>query len=875
MFKNRFLFLLSVCMLCTVLIQAQDNNQNVQDTFAAEKIRTSVFLETEMLRGYFYVSLYGARYRQAYTTTITAPVVPLDTYKNGLKVMQQVGGDHSRVLLLADEHNTKYTLRALRKNPTAYLNNKTLKEEYELGALDDTYTADFIDDMGTGAHPYISLAVGSLARDLDVVHTFPSLIYVPRDGALGSYANNFGDALYYIEKQIPSEILKNGNPSEKDTIVTTKQVLAALRADASNKIDETAYIRARIFDMLIGDWNRGASQWDWLGVRANGSTMYTPISKNSDQAFSKMGDGPLMRLTTFFSKRHRHLENYDGELLDPKWLNRSAFALDKTLISNLDLAFWDAEAEKMMQGLTEDVIEKAFARIPQELEARISEEITINLKERRDNLPQLVASYVALLSKLVVVKGTDKDDRFTISRMPDGHTIITGHQINGSETPFYKQTIYKESTNRVWLYGLEGNDSFQVVGTEIKHIPISIFGGQNDDSYDIKNKENIHLYDFPSQGAPAENLKVKLIDEPEAGIYNYKRVHRYANKLRPLLGVNIDDGLRVGVENTFTDYGFQHLPFAQQHTLGASFYFATSGFDLQYSGQWTHVIGKLDPGLDIHFTSPNYTLNFFGFGNESINPNKEDPENFRLNYNRVRIQKFRIAPSIAYRDPSGYSLKTSIGYASINIDETNNRFIETYYNGLDSVPENKFVELVAAANFSDTVQDYIPFFDVDATLIAGNSFNLTETSNAVFINPQLKLGLPFDKNERVKLVNSLATYINFNNNIEFYQGASLGAESGLRGYRNQRFTGINSFVQSSDLQFKLNRLQTKLIPIDLGIYAGFDHGRVWGVNDVSKDWKTAVGGGLFFDTTGVLVGDISAFHSDEGLRIAVKLGVGF
>ena len=878
MLKSRFLLFLIACMLHTVLMNAQEApNLSVQDTISGEKIVTSIFSETEVLKSYFYVSLYGARYRRAYATPITAPVVHLNTYKAGLKTVKQLGGNSSRTLLLEDENNTKYVLRALRKNTTEYLNNETLKQEYELGELDDTYTADFIDDMGTGAHPYISLVVGSLARDLGIAHTYPSLVYVPRDGGLGGFANSYGEELYYIEEQIPSEMLTNGNAAIKDTVVTTTHVLADLRADASNKIDETAYIRARIFDMLIGDWNRTPSKWDWLAKSANGTTLYVPISKNSDQAFSKMGDGPLMRLTTFFSKRHRHLENYDGELANPKWLNKSAFTLDKALLSNLDASFWNSEVEKMIHALTDEVIEKAFDRVPQELEARISEKIILNLKQRSEKLPQIVASYVKLLRRLIIIKGTDKDDHFTLERMPDGGTEIIGKYKAASETPFYSQIIQKEDTDQVWLYGLDGDDYFEVKGAAGKEVPISIFGGANNDSYDIKNEKNISLYDFPSQtvALSSNHLKVKLIDEPEAGSYSYKRIKRYSNKVRPLLGVNIDDGLRVGLENTFTDYGFQHTPFSQEHTLSASYYFATSGFDVQYAGQWTHVFNTFDIGLDVQVTSPNYTLNFFGFGNESLNPNEDDPAVFRLNYNRVRIQKFRIAPSISYRDPDGYSLKTSLAYASINIEETEGRFIAAFYDGIDHAAENNFVELLATARYSDAVQDLIPFFDVDATVIVGNSFNTTASSNALFAHPQLTLGLPFDKNGRVQLISRLASYINFSQTIAFYQGASLGADSGLRGYRNQRFTGLNSFVQSSDLRVKLNRIQTKLIPVDLGIYGGFDYGRVWLSDEVSNDWKTSIGGGVFFDTSGVLVGNISAFHSDEGLRFAVRLGIGF
>ena len=877
MHKHSFLLLLSI-FLYAVPIQAQElDSVQHQDTISGKNVFTSIFAETQITKSYFYKSLWGPRYRDAYATLIKAPIVDLNTYKQGFKNIQQYGAVNSGTFLLKDNQDATYIVRALRKNPTAYLNNEILKQEYRQGKLDDTYTAEFIDDLGTGAHPYISLVVSSLARDLDITHTYSSLIYVPKDGGLRGLQGDYGDELFYIEKQIPSEILKTENTSLKDTVVSTAYVLEQLRADRFNKIDETAYIQSRIFDMLIGDWNRGEPQWDWLPQHNEGNTTYVPISKNSDQAFSKMGDGPLMKLATLASRKKRHLASYDGLLKDPKWFNFSAFALDKALISNLDARFWDEETKKITAALTDEVITKAFGRVPSDLKAKISEEIIVQLKQRRAQLPQLVSSYVALLKKLIIIKGTDTNDNFVIERKLDGSTEITIQQKEGANVPAYKQTITSGDTRHVWLYGLDGDDTFEVKGTGEKPVPIYIFGGENNDDYTIQNADKVRIYDFTAQGnnVTPSTIKVRVIDEPEAGAYTYKKTERFVNRARPILGVNVDDGLRIGLENTLTDFGFQHLPFSQQHVLGASFYFSTSGFEIHYAGQWTHVFDKLNLGMEAEITSPNYTRNFFGFGNETVNLNEEDPDNVRISFNRVRVQKFRLAPSVSYQDPSGYSLKGSLAYSSIDIEATENRFIETFFANTNNETQNNFAEISATAAYTDDVQDIIPFLDVDASVTLGNSFNITATSNAIYLNPKLTIGLPFDKGERVKLVSNIASYINFNDDIQFYQGSILGAESGLRGYRNQRFTGINSFVQSTDLRVKLNRVQTRLIPLDLGVYGGFDYGRVWIDNDLSNDIKTSVGGGLFFNTSGVLVGNLSAFNSEEGLRVALKLGAEF
>ncbi len=66
-------------------------------------------------------------------------------------------------------------------------------------------------------------------------------------------------------------------------------------------LDEASYIRARLFDMLIGDWDRHEDQWRWASFKENGKTIYRPIPRDRDQAFSIMADGALLNFATKIS----------------------------------------------------------------------------------------------------------------------------------------------------------------------------------------------------------------------------------------------------------------------------------------------------------------------------------------------------------------------------------------------------------------------------------------------------------------------------------------------------------------------------------------------------------------------------------------------
>ena len=60
-----------------------------------------------------------------------------------------------------------------------------------------------------------------------------------------------------------------------------------------------------------------------------------------------------------------------------------------------------------------------------------------------------------------------------------------------------------------------------------------------------------------------------------------------------------------------------------------------------------------------------------------------------------------------------------------------------------------------------------------------------------------------------------------------------------------------------------------------GLLGGFDYGRVWINNDDSDTWNTSLGGGVFANAADMLTLNLSAFNSDDGLRLAFRVGFGF
>ena len=60
----------------------------------------------------------------------------------------------------------------------------------------------------------------------------------------------------------------------------------------------------------------------------------------------------------------------------------------------------------------------------------------------------------------------------------------------------------------------------------------------------------------------------------------------------------------------------------------------------------------------------------------------------------------------------------------------------------------------------------------------------------------------------------------------------------------------------------------------MGLYGGFDYGRVW--TDESSDiWHTSYGGGFFLNGADILTARAALFHSVDGLRFSFGVGFGF
>ncbi len=875
----------------------------------------SVYTKADTEKKKSYERLWGEHYRYVYGTDIKVPVATLDTLMGGFTIERKGGGHQTRSLRLIDKDGRNFALRAIKKSAVQFLQSVVFKENFIRDEFKDSFTEDILLDFYTSSHPYASLAIGPLADAVGVYHTNPQLFYVPKHPALGKYNAEFGDELYIMEERPDDGFLDVASFGNPDDIESTADVFKKIRKDEKFQVDEDAYVRARLFDMLLGDWDRHTDQWRWARFdESDDKKVYRPIPRDRDQAFSNY-DGKLLDFFKFISPPARQFQEYDGALKDIKWINSAGLRLDRDLTGKVGREVWIKQAQYIQNNLSDTAIDNAFKYFPQEVQDEVLEGVKAKLKVRRGNLEDIANRYYDYLSDLVVIKGTDKDDHFEITRK-DGATQVDISRIKNGKvlSPYKSYTVNSADTDEIWIYGLDDDDTFHVAGKGRKPIRMRVIGGQNNDSYTIDDGRRLKIYDHKDK--PNTVIKKKGImrfsNDYSYNTHKFDKTIQRINNVIPSLGFNPDDGLRIGLQESYTVKGFKDSPFASRHLLNVGYFTASSGFDIQYNGTFTKALGKWDLDISARYTSDSFARNFFGIGNltENIEANFEDDDfdtsltdilqsngfdledDLDLDFNRVRNRN--LALNVGFVRDNRYGSVFSIRgiLEDIEIEDTAGRFIdqdlglnpfdiageETSQEVIDRIFEGQtFLGSEIGYSYTNTDNSANPTRGMIFGLIVGGKVNLDDSDRAFgYLKPKLAFYNAITKNRKLVLKTQVQGQYNTGNileDYEFYQGATLGANTGLRGFRNERFTGESSLVGSADLRYSFKRGRTGFLPLQFGIFGGSDAGRVWVSGEDTNKWHLDAGGGVWANAVDIISAQLGVFTGSDGLRISFGFGV--
>ncbi len=833
--------------------------------------KSSIYTPEETDKSGIHTFFWGKHYRPVYSREIEAPVLDLSAMPGNVHAISEGGGNQSRSIRLIDDEEHEYTARELRKSAVRFIQSK-IKDHYVEDFMRNSIAEDVVQDFYTTAHPYAPFALNSIFDSLDIYNAQPKIYYLPKQMQLGIYNEDYGNKLYMLEAHAGDENKSFERFGDADDIISTKDLLANIRKSKKHQVDEANFLKARLVDFLVGDYDRHYDQWRWAEFEGeDDNKTYKTIRRDRDQAFPKY-DGLILSILKLGMIDFRSMEKYDEDVNNVKWMSRYAYPLDQAFLKELTWEDWQKQVRFIQENLTDETIETGFAQLPEATQDETIEQIKKNLKLRRDNLESIAKRYYEYLMSHQILLGTEDKDEFLITRKSNGETTISLKTENGRD---FERTYSKNLTKEIWIYGLDDEDTFTIEGDGDHYIPLKILGGENNDVYDFKNASRTKVYDYKNKKNTFTNNATSkwLVDSYDINTYSDANRKLRANSIFPSLGFDPDAGFKIGLRDTYTTYGLTNNPFKTQQTFTAAYYSATSGLSFDYSGEFAHIFYNWNFKLDARITSPNYAINYFGTGNGTV----YDDDAVTRDFNRVRIALWNVKPSFKYAKDN---VLFSIGPLVENFDvenQANSVTSQQFASGNDVFRNQLYGGAEASFRYKNKSGE-IAFirrgFQFDIT--GGYKTSLKDEFDNAFsyVNPSLSIDFPLHSSGFAVLATKVEGQMNFGD-FEFFHGATLGGNNSLRGFRNERFNGKSSFYQSIDLRTGIADLRTSYVPLRLGASLGYDYGRVWSDSDTSDDWHHSYGGSIFINGFKAVTANIGYYLSDESDRLIFTLGFRF
>lgn len=817
--------------------------------------------------GPLYKWAFGNNNRELFETPYTYPILRLDEFAGGVEVTKRGGGGQTNSLRLTDKQGRDYALRSIRKDPT-----RLLPAQARVGPL-----VTLTQDVFFTANPFGALTAADIAEAVDIPHAYPRLVYLPAHPQLGALNASFADDLYLLEERPNNEWIADEAPFGKPRKIDGRDdVMERVQESYKDQVDQQALVRARLLDVLLGDFDRHSDQWRFAEYKdkSTGISKWRVIPRDRDQAMLRI-DGAILKLGGMTLPAVREVQNFDGKQPWIKDFTFQARMLDRRYLNELTREDWITAAQELQNKLTDGEIEASFDDWPKAAQVGRKEKYIAALKSRRADLLKYAEKLYAFQAKEVYIVGTDEDDFFDVQRKEDGSLTVDIYDFKGQKKGIrhYHRTFLKSETNCVQLFGLREEDRFEVSGvSKNAGVKVRIIPGPEKDEVVTTDKarsirKRTRVYAWPGQD------KLDLGQESETHLTKYWRFNQYDYRdvnydyglWLPNLGFNIDDGLRLGLSYQEHYYTF-HRHFKQ--SFGGLYATSSQGLQLKYNFGIIDLAPRLDLNIDALYQTPNYAINFFGFGNETVEISGE------RRFYRIRQEIIRFAPSLFFRNKNhdGGLRFTLMGESMLL-----NRDLERSLGQLNSDDA-----LFEQAWYGEAKLAYT-YANVDDTGFPrdGMSFS-AEGSLRHRTTPESATMPSFETNLTVYqhlwkgavLVSRVGLGV-VAGDYYFYDAQQLGAGT-LRGYRRERFIGERRFYNNIDLRQEFTKRAFKS---RLGVFASWDHGRVWfdptGDGPESDKWHSSYGGGFFIRPLSLFTLSTGYYVPEDGSDPVVRVIAGF
>ncbi len=802
---------------------------------------------------------FGDLNRNLWTTPLKVPYLDINYVKGGLTPIKKGGGMQTLSLRVEGADGKQYTLRGIKKNAT-FLTESSLR---------GTIAQDVIYDGIAGSHPYASVTIPILSDAAGVYHANPSLVYVPKDSVLGDYLEEFGGMFCLFEERPDGDMSGEASFGNSKKVMNYKDAIAKMHGKYKHVPDTKYIVNARLFDMLIGDWDRHDDQWRWASFKEGNKTLYRPVPRDRDQAFFEF-DGLFMNIANrkFLIRK---FQPFNDDVRDISGLNFNARYFDRSYLIAASKEDWIQTAKTLQLNMTDQVFEEAIKTLPPEGYDVTGDEIIRTLKERRKRLVDFAASYYKVLAKEVSIPGTLKDDYFEVIRMENGNVEVNVYPYKKGEKVieerYYHRVFKRKETKEIRLYGLGGKDIYHLEGNVRKSILVRIVGGEKKDHYIDKSsvsglRKMTRIYESQKKNTYEKGSDTRVAELNDNRVYDYDRKDFVLDKTLPSasIGFNPNDGFYIGPGFNYVAQGFKKKPYSYSHKLLLNHAFGSNGYNLFYNYDIIDAIGRVDLAGSLTINGP-LVYQYYGSGNEVETQENE-------NYN-VRMNDIKFVPSLKIASKShSQILKLGLNLERIIFDEIPVAALT------NEVPQdNDFIGASLNYMFRNANHKLYPTRGVDFRVnLLWNSSTINSDVEYGQIGSELRLYLPIlwlNKQATINFRTGFATNVG---DYLFFQSNFLNGFKNFRGVQRNRYAGKTSAYNNVDFRFSLFKVRNYIAPFDFGLLAHVDLARVWEPGDDSDVWHYSHGYGAFVNIIDyiLLVGTYSFSEVDNLLTVGTR-----
>lgn len=830
---------------------------------------------------------FGEHWRDVWTTPVKVEILDLENFAGGIIPIERGGGLQTKSLRFQSGNGKIWKFRSIDKDPS-----KILPED-----IQESIAEDIIQDQISSANPFAPLVVVPLLDAVNILEAEPKLVFLPDVEKLGEFREDFGGLLGFIEEH-PTEG-EDGTPGFENAIDVkgTYKLFDHLAKKRNQKIDAGEFLKARLIDILLGDWDRHMDQWRWAKyeetIDGESKSIWKPIPRDRDQVFSKY-DGLFPVIADYVVPQLSHFgENYP-QIEDLTWNGRF---LDQRVLVVLDKKTWDSVTAHVKFCITDEIIDSAVMKLPPEIYEICAAEISTKLKLRRDNLDWASDEFYKLVNKYTDVFCSDEDDYIEVNRMNDTSTIVSVYKRdkdtgNGKGEPLFHKTFDNKITADLRIHMNDGDDKAFVFGKCSDGPVIRIVGGKGKDEFIDESvvrgyflsitpfkavKRKTYFYDSGKNSLIVEGPGTWYddfdwpdpVDEFEK--YEPKLLDRGHNWLIvPIINLDTDYGLTIGGGIQLNKYNFREVPqeYMQQFTLSYATRFGN--FAAAYEGDFYSALRNGRLNLLVQFTEQ-FVSRYFGYGNETtFDKNLESSD-----YYKIDQQLITVFPTMFYNFNENVSGSLGISFIQTKTNLENDTLLSDFRYGDYGVGKISPFGIHLGLELDGRNNQYYP---TEGYFMKFNGRLFPE----IFSDPEGFYYAGFDlRSYFTPEFSSFATFaLRAGGNkvlgkYPFFAGATLGGENSLRGYNDHRFSGDAAVFGQAELRLFITQMHL-ILKSRIGINLFVETGRVFAENDNSVKWHPSYGIGFwaaYLNST--IIGSTYVAFSPERTTFNLGLGLGF